>query len=120
MKFCSDCGSVIEKRIPDGDNLERDCCTKCDSIFYFNPKIIVGTVPVKNNNYGSPKLFTDNSCIISTLDNLENSIKKILNDKKRYSEITEIGSNSALSYLSNQGNASDALLSFLSGNKNSR
>jgi len=78
------------------------------------------SVPVKNNNYGSPKPFMDNSCIISTLDNLENSIKKILNDKKRYSEITEMGRNSALSYLSNQGNASDALLSFLSGNKNFR
>ena len=49
MKFCSDCGSVIEKRIPDGDNLERDCCTKCDSIFYSNPRVIVGTVPIKNN-----------------------------------------------------------------------
>ena len=78
------------------------------------------SVPVKNNNYGSPKSFTDNSCIISTLDSLENSIKKILNDKKRYYEITEMGRNSALSYLSNQGNASDALLSFLSGNKNLR
>ena len=49
MKFCSDCGSEVEKRIPEGDNLERDCCTKCDSIHYFNPKIIVGTVPVKDN-----------------------------------------------------------------------
>ena len=37
-----------------------------------------------------------------------------------YYEITEMGRNSALSYLSNQGNASDALLSFLSGNKNLR
>ncbi|MFL2701345.1 MAG: zinc ribbon domain-containing protein, partial [Gammaproteobacteria bacterium] len=23
MKFCSDCGSKLEKRIPEGDNLER-------------------------------------------------------------------------------------------------
>ena len=29
------------------------------------------SVPVKNNNYGSAKPFMDNSCIISTLDNLE-------------------------------------------------
>ena len=51
MKFCSDCGSVVEKRIPEGDNLERDCCTECDSIFYSNPRVIVGTVPVMNIKY---------------------------------------------------------------------
>ena len=49
MKFCGDCGSKVEKRIPEGDNLERDCCTKCDSIHYSNPKVIVGTVPIKDN-----------------------------------------------------------------------
>ena len=49
MKFCSDCGSKLEKRIPEGDNLERDCCTKCDLIHYSNPKVIVGTVPIKDN-----------------------------------------------------------------------
>ena len=49
MKFCSDCGSKLEKRIPEGDNLKRDCCTKCDLIHYSNPKVIVGTVPIKDN-----------------------------------------------------------------------
>ena len=49
MKFCSDCGSKVEKRIPEGDNLERDCCTKCDSIHYSNPRVIVGTVHIKDN-----------------------------------------------------------------------
>ncbi len=49
MNFCSDCGSKLEKRIPEGDNLERDCCTQCDAIHYSNPKVIVGTVPVKDN-----------------------------------------------------------------------
>ena len=49
MKFCGDCGSKVEKRIPEGDNLGRDCCTKCDSIHYSNPKLIVGTVPIKGN-----------------------------------------------------------------------
>ena len=49
MKFCSDCGSKVEKRIPEGDNLERDCCTHCDSIHYSNPRVIVGTLPIKDN-----------------------------------------------------------------------
>ena len=49
MKFCSVCGSLTEKRIPEGDSLERDCCTVCDAIIYSNPKVIVGTVPIKDN-----------------------------------------------------------------------
>lgn len=49
MKFCSDCGSSIEKRIPEGDDHERDVCSSCGSIFYQNPKVIVGTLPVWEN-----------------------------------------------------------------------
>ena len=50
MKYCSECGSETEKRIPEGDNRERDCCKGCDLIHYTNPKIIVGTIPVKDES----------------------------------------------------------------------
>src|SRR5262245_21584607 len=30
------------RRIPDGDNLERDVCAKCGHVHYVNPKIIDG------------------------------------------------------------------------------
>ena len=50
MKYCSVCGSLTEKRIPEGDNRERDCCTGCGFIHYTNPNIIVGTIPVKENS----------------------------------------------------------------------
>tara|TARA_Y100001970_G_scaffold158998_1_gene194392 strand:- start:11230 stop:11775 length:546 start_codon:yes stop_codon:yes gene_type:complete len=48
MNFCSNCGSKTEKKIPPDDNRIRDCCDNCNSIFYSNPKIIVGTIPVKD------------------------------------------------------------------------
>ncbi|MGB1092779.1 MAG: NUDIX hydrolase, partial [Oceanobacter sp.] len=46
MKFCSQCGSELTRQIPEGDNRERSVCTSCDTIFYENPKVISGTIPV--------------------------------------------------------------------------
>ena len=45
-RFCSVCGQSVERRIPAGDNRERDCCTHCGSIHYVNPRPVVGTIPV--------------------------------------------------------------------------
>lgn len=45
MKFCHQCASAIVLRIPEGDDKPRHCCSSCDSIFYLNPKNVVGTVP---------------------------------------------------------------------------
>ena len=47
MKYCSSCGSEVELKIPKDDNLLRYCCTKCEDIHYQNPKLIAGTIPVK-------------------------------------------------------------------------
>ncbi len=44
--FCSACGSPIQRRIPEGDNRERDCCGHCGKIHYVNPRPVVGTIPV--------------------------------------------------------------------------
>ncbi len=46
MKYCHFCASPIILRIPEGDDKERHCCDNCDSVFYQNPKNVVGTVPV--------------------------------------------------------------------------
>ena len=48
MKFCSDCGKTVVHRIPDGDNLPRFICEHCDTIHYQNPKLVVGSLPVWN------------------------------------------------------------------------
>ena len=48
MKFCSECGKTVVHRIPDGDNLPRFICDNCDTIHYQNPKLVVGSLPVWN------------------------------------------------------------------------
>ena len=50
MKFCSSCGSAeIVYKTPKGDNRNRHLCRACDSIFYENPKIVAGCIPVWEN-----------------------------------------------------------------------
>jgi len=44
MKFCSLCGSGVELRIPEGDNLPRYVCEDCQTIHYQNPKIVTGCI----------------------------------------------------------------------------
>lgn len=44
MKFCSLCGSGVELRVPEGDNLPRYICDQCETIHYQNPKIVTGCI----------------------------------------------------------------------------
>jgi ADP-ribose pyrophosphatase YjhB (NUDIX family) len=45
MNFCSNCGSKeIKFLIPDGDERERFVCDQCETIFYDNPRVIVGCI----------------------------------------------------------------------------
>ncbi|MDY6978951.1 MAG: NUDIX hydrolase [Pseudomonadota bacterium] len=46
MKFCSECGHLVNSRIPEGDNRLRYVCDQCQTIHYHNPKIVAGTLPV--------------------------------------------------------------------------
>ncbi|WP_437883606.1 NUDIX hydrolase [Pseudomonas sp. LRF_L74] len=46
MKFCSQCGSTVEHRIPAGDNRPRFVCTSCATVHYQNPRIVAGCLPV--------------------------------------------------------------------------
>ena len=48
-RFCSVCGQSVERRVPAGDNRERDCCTQCGAIHYVNPRPVVGTIPVSED-----------------------------------------------------------------------
>ena len=45
MKFCSNCGAAVERRIPEGDALPRFVCGACHTIHYQNPRMIVGCIP---------------------------------------------------------------------------
>jgi ADP-ribose pyrophosphatase YjhB (NUDIX family) len=45
-RFCSNCGNAITRRVPRGDSRVRDCCDRCGAIHYVNPRPVVGTIPV--------------------------------------------------------------------------
>lgn len=46
MNYCSHCGSSeLAWAIPAGDNRPRYVCSKCDTVFYQNPKIVAGCIP---------------------------------------------------------------------------
>jgi ADP-ribose pyrophosphatase YjhB (NUDIX family) len=44
MKFCSNCGAPLARRVPPGDSLPRWVCDACGEIHYQNPKLVVGAV----------------------------------------------------------------------------
>lgn len=46
MNYCPTCGADIARKIPPGDDRERFVCTRDGEVFYKNPLIVVGTVPV--------------------------------------------------------------------------
>ncbi len=47
MKYCSHCGSEhMVWRVPDDDNRPRHICDQCGQVFYQNPNIVAGCVPV--------------------------------------------------------------------------
>jgi len=46
MNYCSHCGAPVSHRIPDGDNRHRYVCDACGAIHYQNPRMVVGCLPV--------------------------------------------------------------------------
>lgn len=45
MNYCSQCGSNIEIRVPEGDSRERHVCSSCGHIHYQNPNVVTGCIP---------------------------------------------------------------------------
>jgi ADP-ribose pyrophosphatase YjhB (NUDIX family) len=50
MKFCSECAHPVALAIPEGDNRPRYVCTHCAMIHYQNPNLVVGSIPVWEQN----------------------------------------------------------------------
>src|SRR5690349_25033623 len=40
MNFCSNCGTRVVLKVPEGDLLPRHVCDHCGTIHYQNPKIV--------------------------------------------------------------------------------
>ncbi|MDA1075249.1 MAG: NUDIX hydrolase, partial [Proteobacteria bacterium] len=49
MKFCSQCGQSVSRKVPMGDSRERFVCDACDAIHYQNPRVVAGCLPVWND-----------------------------------------------------------------------
>lgn len=74
------------------------------------------TISVKDNGYGKPYAFLNESCIIGDITNLKNQIQRLL--ELDYDEKIRKGVISGNHYLSNIDSSSENLLSFLSKNQN--
>ena len=48
MKYCSDCGQTVSRKVPGGDTHERWICDACGRIHYQNPIPVVGCVPERD------------------------------------------------------------------------
>jgi ADP-ribose pyrophosphatase YjhB (NUDIX family) len=46
INFCSSCGSPVTFVVPPGDRLHRHVCANCGAIHYRNPRLVVGSLPV--------------------------------------------------------------------------
>lgn len=44
IRYCTQCGQSVEKRIPPGDHLPRSVCPACGHIHYENPRLILGCI----------------------------------------------------------------------------
>ncbi|HEX2172842.1 MAG TPA: NUDIX hydrolase [Dehalococcoidia bacterium] len=47
-RFCPRCGGDLESRFLEAENHDRLICSGCAYIFYQNPKIVVGTLPIRD------------------------------------------------------------------------
>lgn len=48
MNHCSRCGGPLRTSVPPDDDRERRVCDACGHIAYVNPRLIVGTLPVRD------------------------------------------------------------------------
>lgn len=46
MKFCSECAHPVLLQVPPDDNRPRYVCSQCGVIHYQNPKMVIGSIPV--------------------------------------------------------------------------
>lgn len=49
FSFCPQCAAPIDQRIPGGDDRERDVCSRCGTVFYHNPRVVVGCIATRDD-----------------------------------------------------------------------
>ena len=71
------------------------------------------SLSVKDNGWGIPTAFKNNSCLVTDLEKLESDLKDVLNNKQIRNKLIENGTKSSNEYLSYQNNGSSKLIGFL-------
>lgn len=46
INYCSVCGAKVSHKVPAGDSLLRHVCDACQTVHYRNPKLVVGALPI--------------------------------------------------------------------------
>jgi len=46
MKYCSQCGGETKLEMPQDDDRPRFICSQCGFVHYQNPRLVVGSIPV--------------------------------------------------------------------------
>ena len=68
---------------------------------------------VKDNGWGIPTAFKNNSCLVTDLEKLDDDLKSVLNNERVRSQLIINGTKSSKEYLSHQNNGSKELIKFL-------
>lgn len=46
MNYCPECGGTVQLKKIEGDDRARFVCSDCQAVFYTNPKMVIGAIPV--------------------------------------------------------------------------
>ena len=68
---------------------------------------------VKDNGWGIPTAFKNNSCLVTDLEKLDDDLKSVLNNERVKNQLIINGIQSSKEYLSYQNNGSKELIKFL-------
>jgi len=71
------------------------------------------SIPVIDYKWGSPQVYNSKSCLVCNIDNLEENIIKLFNDKNFRESIILSGNNFIQQYLFHNGNSTKKILEYL-------
>ena len=71
------------------------------------------SIPTINYKWGNPEVYNSKSCLICNMDNLEENIIKLLNDKNFQNQIILSGNNFIQRYLFHKGSSAKKILEYL-------
>jgi ADP-ribose pyrophosphatase YjhB (NUDIX family) len=48
LRFCPLCGGTLVRRVVPHDRREQPVCSSCEFVFYLAPKVVAGTLPIRD------------------------------------------------------------------------